>query len=476
MIGWIIAACFAALLIICMIRAALAPIVRAASLDVSAEDVSRSEAYAAELTQMLDIETVSSKQNADKAKFYALHTQMAALFPNLHRICEKYDFDGSLLFVWRGTNPSAQPVLLMNHMDVVEADANAWATPPFSGVIKDGRLYGRGVLDDKGPLYAMLRASEELMAAGYTPPCDVYFASSCTEETGGAGAPDTAAFLAARGIQFRFILDEGSLIADTPIKGIKGAFAMVGVTEKAQGDVKFTAHSKGGHASTPGKNTPLVRLGRFMADVDKHCPFRKDYPPFLLQIIRVIGRSLPFPVRILTENIWLFRPFLPLLTERIPALAAMTRTTAAFTTAKGSNGFNVLPQEAYVTANIRYAPHEPCEVANEQLRRRAARFDVEMTVINEGFPIPVTDYTQEAFCLVSKAIRESCGNIVTMPYLVTAATDSRYYTALSNQILRFVPLRVNASQLASVHGQNENLDVKALAGAVDFYKKLIENL
>ena len=476
MIVWIVAAVFIALILVCVIRAARATAIRETPCDVTQEDMARSEVYAAELARMLNIETVSAKRLTDTRKFYAFHALMKALFPRLHLECERHDFNGSLLFIWRGADSSAEPVLLLNHMDVVEAEASAWATPPFQGIIFDGRVYGRGAIDDKGPLYVMLRAAEELMATGCKPPCDVYFGCSCTEEIFGSGAPETAAFLQERGVRFRFALDEGGLLIDSPLKGIHGTYAMIGVTEKPHGNIQCAAHSKGGHSSTPPRGTPLVRLGRFMADVDRNPPFRPSYPPYFLEIIRVAGRSLPFPARIVTENLWLFRPLLPLITERVPLFTAMTRTTAAFTTAQGSDGLNVLPQKAYVTANMRYASHEPYTTANDALRKRAVKFGVELTVLDEGYDLPVADFNGAAYRLVQRTIEAICPGAVTMPYLVTGGTDSRFYIGLTDTVLRFAPLRADAEQLGSVHGVNENINVKALAGGVDFYKHLIQSL
>lgn len=143
----------------------------------------------------------------------------------------------------------------MSHHDVVPAEGE-WKYPPFSGEIAEGSVWGRGTVDTKGSLFCFMQAVEELLAEGWKPECDVYLASSCTEEWGGDGAPAIAAWLKEQGVHLGLLLDEGGMIMDSPMAGVKGRYAMVGVVEKGYADVKFTANSAGGHASAPGR-TPL---------------------------------------------------------------------------------------------------------------------------------------------------------------------------------------------------------------------------
>ena len=167
----------------------------------------------------------------------------------------------------------------MSHQDVVEA-GGTWEHEPFSGDIDEtGRVWGRGTVDTKASLFCIFTAFEELMKEGYVPEVDVYIGSSCTEEWSGEGAPATVAYLKEQGIELALVLDEGGMILEEPVGGVKGTYAMIGLVEKGYGDVKFTARSNGGHASAPTKNTPLVRLGKFMAEVEKHSPFESKFSP-----------------------------------------------------------------------------------------------------------------------------------------------------------------------------------------------------
>ena len=475
-IVWTLLALFFILLLICIFRAARAKTLSDIPFTVTKEQKERSKEYANGLVRLIQKETISSVHNKDMTKFYEFQQLLETEFPNLHRVCEKHDFNGSLLFKWSGTTNGSEPILLMNHLDVVEANPANWSAAPFSGTIIDGKIYGRGAADDKGPLYVMLQSVEELIASGYAPPCDVYLTSSCTEEIAGEGAPAIAKWFSERHIKFRFLLDEGGMIVNEPIKGIRGTYAMVGIVEKAQGNVKFTAKSTGGHASAPGFNTPLVRLGKFMTDIEKNYPFRVEITDYFSEMLRRLAPSLPFGVRIVTENLWLFKPFLKIIVKKAPMLAAMTRTTIAFTTASGSSGYNVLPQEAFVTANIRYAPHQGAEETHRILNKLADKYHLEMEVLNAGTPIPVVDYKKEAFALIEKTIHEIYPSVQISPYIMTGGTDAQFYSALTDDGIRFAPLYITADQISRVHGIDENIDIDTLASGVDFYKRLIQNL
>lgn len=474
MILWIILGVIALLILICVIRAAKSKGAETFSEAHLEKHSDKSKAYAKELQRLIQIETISVSGETDHTKFYTFHKEMETMFPNIHRVCEKFDLDGSLLFRWKGKG-DGQPVMLMNHMDVVEANGE-WRANPFGGEIIDGRIFGRGALDDKGPLYVMYRGIEELIGEDFVPPCDVYLASTCTEETNGQGAQDIVRWLQKRGIVFRFLLDEGGAVADRPIAGLPGAYATVGVLEKGNGNVKFIARGQGGHASSPPKNSPLVRLGMFMNDIEKHNPFKVQVSPTLLEMVRNFNPYLPFSFRLLTANLWLFKPLIKVAARQVPMLAAMTRTTVAFTTAKGAEGYNVLPTEAYVTANLRYSPHQGVTKSHAILERIAQKYDLEMEVINAKEPSPVVDYNGEAFRMVAASISHAYPGVCVTPYIMTGATDSRFYSEVSPNSIRFAPLFINAEQLAAVHSVDENIYVNTLASGVAFYKDLMKRI
>ena len=432
----------------------------------------RTEIYAATLARMIRAETVSREPQPDKEIFYRFHDLLRQLFPNLFACCTYEDFDGSFLLHWKGTR-NGDPILLMNHHDVVEAPGS-WKYPPFSGEIAEGKLWGRGTLDTKGGLWAMLQAADELAEEGFQPNRDVYFLSTCNEEQGGNGADHISNVLLERGIQFHMVLDEGGMILSEPISGAKGRFAMVGVGEKGCVDLKFIARSTGGHASTPGKNTPLVRLGKFMSAVEKGSLFRAELSPTVCAMFARLSTSMSGPMKFLLGNTSLLKPLLVRVMPSVSDAAnAMLKTTVAFTMASGSQGANVLPQEAWVVGNMRYSHHQGGQASIRAITQLAEKYGIETVVLSPGFDSPISPYQGDAFQLVERAVETIFPGVKTSPYVMTAASDSRYLSRVSQNCLRFTPFQINHQQLDSIHGLNENIDLSALAPAVDFYRYII---
>ena len=438
-------------------------------------DNSRSEKYAAELAELIRAETVSETGRKNEAKFNAFHEKMFAMFPKLFAAAETEDFDGSLLIRWRGKSDK-EPLLLMSHHDVVEAQGE-WTHPPFAGEIADGRLWGRGTVDTKCSLWAMLRAADELAAEGFVPERNVYFESACNEETDGSGADAITKALSDRGIKFFMTLDEGGMMMYDPIGGADGVFAMVGVGEKGCADLKFIARSDGGHASTPGKNTPLVRLGKFMAAAERSKIFDVKLPPVVAEMLRRMAPYMKAPLSSVFKNADKLKPLLCKAMPLVSATAgAMLKTTLAFTMSGGSEGANVLPMEAYVVGNMRFSQHQGGRDSIEKITRLAKKFGVETQVLDAGFESPVSDYKSDAFKLVERAVAEVFPGTVPVPYIMTGASDSRYFSRVCDNCIRFAPFTIDEQQLDSIHAADENIGLDTLAPAVDFYKYIIKEV
>ena len=434
----------------------------------------RSMQYAEILSKLIQIETISSRENKDITKFLGFHKVLRETYPEFFKTVECEEFDGSLLLKWKGTDPSLKPILLMNHHDVVEASGE-WTHPPFSGAIADGRVWGRGTLDTKGGLAMMLQAAEELIKEGFTPKRDTYFVTACTEEVGGEGADAMTRALEERNMKFHMVLDEGGMIVDEPIGGAKGTFAMIGVGEKGYVDLKFIAKSNGGHASAPGKNTPLVRLGKFMAEAEKAECFDVYMSDTVKEMLSRFAPTMSGVMKAACGNVNAFKPVLKKVMPAIsPAGAALLRTTLAFTMSKGSDGTNVIPQEAWVVGNMRFSHHQGKKASVDAITALAKKYDIETIVTDDGIESGITDFKGEVFKFIEKAVTSIFPEYRPVPYIMNAATDSRYFGKICDNCIRFVPFRIDKQQLDSVHGIDENVDVATLAPAVDFYKYVIK--
>ncbi len=435
----------------------------------------RAMQYAEILSKLIKVETISSRENNDITKFLEFHKVLRETFPNFFGAVECEEFGGSLLLKWKGTDSSLKPIMLMNHHDVVEASGE-WTHPAFSGEIADGKVWGRGTLDTKGGLAMMLQAAEELIKEGFTPKRDTYFVTSCTEETGGKDADTMSRVLQERNMEFFMVLDEGGMILYDPIGGADGTFAMIGVGEKGYVDLKFIAKSNGGHASAPGKNTPLVRLGKFMAEAEKAECFDVQMSDTVKEMLSRFSPTMSGIMKTACSNVNAFKPVLQKVMPMIsPAGAAMLRTTLAFTMSKGSDGANVIPQEAWVVGNMRFSHHQGKKSSVDAITALAKKYDIETVIIDDGIESAITDFRGEAFRLIEKAVDDVFPEYKATPYIMNAATDSRYYNKVCDNCLRFVPFKIDKQQLDSVHGIDENVDVATLAPAVDFYRYIIKN-
>lgn len=439
-----------------------------------AADAARARAYGEKLSAMVKMETVSSRFDPDRTKFRAFQDSLASLFPHVFAACEVHHPGDGLVLHLKAESPKGEPILLMSHHDVVEAQGE-WEHAPFSGDIDEtGRVWGRGTVDTKGSLMCELQALEELLEKGWKPEKDVYITSSCTEEWSGPCAPAIVDFLKARGVRLGMLLDEGGMILSEPVGGVKGRYAMVGVLEKGYGDVRFVAKGRGGHASAPKKNSPLPRLGALMQDVEKNPPFKAQISDTVREMFTRLAPNASFPLKLVFSNLWLFGPLLkkamPLIS---PAAAAMMQTTCAFTTAKGSEGLNVLPTQAYVTANLRFIHHQPNEESLAILEKLAKKHDLEMEIITQDHPCPVVDYKAAPFRLLEEVTADIYPGYGVVPYVMTGGTDAKYYGDICEHCLRFAPIEIDEQQYGSIHSVNENLFASALAPAVDFYKEIL---
>ena len=142
--------------------------------------------------------------------------------------------------------------------------------------------------------------------------------------------------------------------------------------------------------------------------------------------------------------------------------------------AKGSDGLNVLPQEAYVTGNMRFIHHQDNVESIRLVTEIAKKYDIETEVIYQDAPCPIVDYEGDAFKLIEEVAAEVYPGVGISPYVMTGGTDAKYYKEVSDNCIRFAPLYINGQQYGSIHALNENINQGALPKAVDFYKEVVK--
>lgn len=441
-------------------------------------DQERQDRYIEELRKMIRIDTVSDPNNGSpQENFEKFRELLWELFPNIRKVCELWDFNGALLLKWKGSDQNSLPVLFMNHYDVVPADPAGWKHPPFSADVADGKIWGRGTLDDKGGVWAMFRAADELAASGFVPSRDIYFETDYSEETVGKGADDITQWMVSEGIKLEMVFDEGGDIVYEPISGAKGTFAMIGVGEKSGVNLKFTARSDGGHASTPPKNTPLIQLSKFMVHVDRNNVFDVSMPEPVIEMLKTIAPYMGKAGKILAGADKYSGPIGKLMTLLGPTAKSMITTTIAFTLAGGGEAVNAIPREVWVIGDMRCSHHQGMQASIDRITQVAKKYGIDTEVITTGVESRLTDHKGKAYRLVEEAVKATVPGVdACSPYIMTGASDARYFDRVCGQCIRFLPFTINTEQMDAIHGINEYLSVDTLIPAVEYYKYMMQHV
>jgi carboxypeptidase PM20D1 len=431
---------------------------------------------------LLRFPTISQPDEAalDVAAFEGFAAALPGLYPALHAALEREVVaDHSLLYRWRGASDSS-PAVLMAHYDVVPATDDGWQHPPFAAVTTgegaERVLWGRGTLDDKGALVAILEAVERLIASGYTPEHDVYLSFGHNEETAGEGAIAVASLLASRGIRPALVLDEGGAIVDGVFPTVTVPAAVVGLAEKGLVNLLLSVEQPGGHSSTPPRSTATTRLARAVTRLAaRQYPAR--FSPTNLEMIRTLGAHATGPLRMIFRAATVTRPVLQLVFSRLSEeTSAMVRTTLAVTRLSGSAAANVLAERATATVNIRVAVGSTVAEAVDHVRRAVRDDAVRLEVLEASEPSPVSPTSGRAWNLLSAAILETHPRVVVTPYIQLGASDSRRFTGISDHVYRFTPFEMSKEERATLHAMNERIHVDTWLRGIDFYATLLRSL
>jgi carboxypeptidase PM20D1 len=428
------------------------------------------------LQTLVRIPTVSNRDPAlvDTAAFDDFVAELARQFPVLHESLELTRIHThGLLFHWPGASDE-RPVVLMAHLDVVPVEGT-WQHPPFSGAIVDGQIWGRGTLDDKGCLVAICEAVETLLEQGFTPAQDVWLSFGCDEEVSGEAAPLAVEELVRRGVRPWFVLDEGGAVASEAFPGVAAPIGVIGLTEKGNTSVELRVEGRGGHASTPARLGPTARIARAIVRLDR-APMAPRTPDPTIELFRRMAPHGPLALRPVFANAARIKPLLTrALLAAGPETSAMTRTTFAVTTLSGSPALNVIAATANAGVNIRIMVGDTVADVLAHLRTVIADDEVHLDVIESCEPSPVSPM-DDAFALLEATITEVFPDAVPAPYVMMAATDSRFFTGICERVYRFAPFRMSKAQRQAIHSYDEHLGVEAFVDGVRWYQRLIERI
>jgi carboxypeptidase PM20D1 len=435
-------------------------------------------AAAQHLSQAVQIQTVSHQELADDqpAEWARLHDLLSATYPAAHAaMTREIVGKNTLVYTWKGSDPSLPPVILMAHQDVVPVTPGTekdWKHPPFAGEIADGAVWGRGSIDDKGSLITVFEGLEALAKQGFKPRRTVMVVSGEDEETHGTGARAAAALLKSRGGKAQFVIDEGlAVITDNPVTG--GRLALIGPAEKGYATLVVTAKAEGGHSSAPpADGGGVVALSRAVTAIADHgFPLAFQGPGAAM--VQALAPSGPFAMRMAVANAWLFKPLLLKQIGASPSGAALFHTTIAPTMLKGSPKENVLPQDATAWINYRIAPGDTSATVMARAKAAVRGLPVALSWISAPQePSPVSSTSSDGWKVIAAVTGKVTGAPIA-PSLVTAGTDSRYLQPVATDVYRFQPMEFSIKDIGMIHGTNEHLTLKNLETAVQFYARLV---
>ncbi|MEZ4992599.1 MAG: M20 family peptidase [Saprospiraceae bacterium] len=435
------------------------------------------------LSEAIQLSTVSYPGRIDTLAFRQLDTLIRNRFPLVDSLLERISVtDFSQVFRWPGRQADMQPILLLAHLDVVPVEDEAmskWTYPPYSGEIADGYIWGRGSLDDKISAFAILEAIEHLLQEGYQPNRTIYLAFGHDEEVSGkAGAQTIARYFQEQGIRFEFVLDEGQLILENALAGLQPPLAMIGLAEKGYLTLDLQVDlPEGGHSSMPPPETAIGILARGI-DLLQQSPSPARLDGATRGLFEYIGPEMDPMYKVIFANLWLTKPLLIKQLSGGNASNAMIRTTTAPTIIQGGVKANVLPTQAGAKINFRILPGETTASVTEYVREVIDDERVQVSPSADDShqePSPVSGTDTFGFRVIEKSIRQIFPEAVVAPALVIAATDSRHYQIVSDQIYRFQPLYLTQADLKRLHGIDERISVGNYEQAIRFYRQLISN-
>ncbi len=471
---YILLALFAVFLAVLLIRAACYKPKKAPVADIEIPDFDRAASVNA-LQRLVQCKTVSyyDKSLEDDAEFRKLIALLPELYPHVAKTCDLRELpDRALLFRWKGKT-EGDPAVLMAHYDVVPVDPEGWEKDPFAGIIEDGVLWGRGTLDTKVTLNGILSAADTLIAEGFTPEHDIYFAFSGGEEVNGEGAVRIVDYFEENKITPAMVVDEGGAVVEGVFPGVKAPCGLIGTAEKGMMNVSFSVNSAGGHASAPPPRTSIGRLSKACL-----CLENKPFPMHLAgpaaEMFDTLGRHSSFALKLVFANLWCFRGVLDLLGKKSGGeINALLRTTVAFTQAEGSQAPNVLPPHASLTANMRLNPHDTVESAKARLAKVIDDDKVTIEVGSHMDPSRVSVSRCEAYDKVAAAVASTWKGCIVSPYLMVQCSDSRHWGRISDKVYRFSAMALTSEERKTIHGHNERIRLESIEQAVAFYLRLM---
>jgi acetylornithine deacetylase/succinyl-diaminopimelate desuccinylase-like protein len=362
---------------------------------------------------------------------------------------------------------AARPVMLLAHMDVVGVERESWSCDPFAGEVRDGYVYGRGAIDDKGMLAAnlmtMLLLQRELKRSGSLLSRDVLFVATSDEEAGGEWGMGWLVENHPETLDAEFALNEGGR---TRIIEGGQTYLAVQSAEKISHVVTITATGRAGHAAIPLEDNAIFRLSRALERLSHYAE-----PIVLTAITRQFFSRLaeiwPNPVErngmrdLVSADTHAVEKGGAVL-SRIPVFNAVLRNGISPAIVEGGTRFNVIPASAGAVLNVRTLPEQSIDAVVERIRAVVDTPSVSVEITQRGEEAPASDPDSEMFNAIAETARQLRPDIAVVPYLSTGVTDSARLRRIGVRAYGVLPFPMQQSDEERMHGHDERVPIESL--------------
>ena len=323
----------------------------------------------------------------------------------------------------------------------------------------------------------MLEASTQLIKEGFVPQRTVYFSFSHDEEVGGPdGAANVVKYLKSNGVQLAWSLDEGSFLSSDMLPGFDKPIASINVAEKGSVTLELTANSAGGHSSLPEAEVSVDILAQALVRLRQH-PLPGEIEGIAAEMFETVAKEGSFTARFFMANRWLFGGMMNAQLSKNSFSNALIRTTTAPTMLRAGIKSNVIPPTASATVNFRLHPRDTPESVLAHVGAAIDDDRVEVKLKNDGMytlASGVSSRGSEGYKTIAGVARRVFGDIIVVPGLTIAGTDSKHYSKVADDSYRFQYMMLTKVDSVGFHGTNERISIENLVQATQAYYLLLK--
>ena len=424
---------------------------------------------------IVEVDTSKTRGNTLKVATYLGEQLVSAGFPEEDvRVIPKGDF-ASLVARYRGDGSSGKkPILLLGHMDVVEALDKDWERPPFKLTQDEVNFYARGTIDNKFGVAQLTSTFVRLKQEGFVPTRDLVIAFSGDEESGMTTTRMMAYDMPELGeAEYALNSDAGGGALDASSRAVS---YNIQAAEKTYATWEITIRNPGGHSSRPRKDNAIYELADAIKAIQAH-QFPVRWSEMTLAYFQAIGEQMGGE---LGETMvrFAYNPQDEHAAERLadePSYIGSTRTTCVLTMLEAGHAENALPQSATATVNCRIFPGVTVAEIEQELKRVVADEQAEFKLLEEPTESPISELRQDVLAAVGKAVHSRHPDLPLIGYMSSGGTDGMHFRKAGIPTWGVGGIFMNPNEMYA-HGLNERVPIAAFYGALDHWSIIIREL